>query len=173
MSGRWRLVVCDLDGTLVTGTTALAHLGSRLRHPAAVEDVEGRLGRGEISDREVAEAYARGYEGLALTEAAQAMSDIPCLDDVADGVALLRRRSVQACIATVSWGFAAGALAYRWGFSQVCGAELDVDGAGRFTGRVARHVTPEDKVAFAADRCRALGIGMEQVVAVGDSRSDL
>jgi phosphoserine phosphatase len=170
----WRLVVSDLDGTLVTGTTALNHLGAWIGHEAIVEGLEDRFARGEVSDREVAEGYAPYYRGVALADAVEVMSRIPSIDDIGLGVAMLRHRSVEAFIATVSWSFAAQALADLWDFSQVCGADLELDGAsGVFTGRVARHFEPEDKVAYVAEHCRRAGIGMDQVVAIGDGRSDL
>jgi len=170
----WRLVVSDLDGTLVTGTTALNHLGAWIGHEAIVDGLEDKFARGEVSDREVAEGYAPFYEGVALADAVEVMSRIPSIDDIGLGVAMLRQRAVDAFIATVSWSFAAQALADLWGFTQVCGADLELDGAsGLFTGRVARHFEPEDKVAYVAEHCRRAGIGMDQVVAIGDGRSDL
>ena len=170
----WRLVVSDLDGTLVTGTTALNHLGAWIGHEAIVDGLEDKFARGEVSDREVAEGYAPFYEGVALADAVEVMSRIPSIDDIGLGVAMLRQRAVNAFIATVSWSFAAQALADLWGFTQVCGADLELDGAsGLFTGRVARHFEPEDKVAYVAEHCRRAGIGMDQVVAIGDGRSDL
>ncbi len=170
----WRLVVSDLDGTLVTGTTALNHLGAWIGHEAIVEGLEDKFTRGEVSDREIAEGYAQFYGGVALADAVEVISRIPSIDDIGLGVAMLRQRSVEAFIATVSWSFAAQALADLWGFTQVCGADLELDGAsGLFTGRVARHFEPEDKVAYVAEHCRRTGIGMDQVVAIGDGRSDL
>jgi phosphoserine phosphatase len=55
----------------------------------------------------------------------------------------------------------------------VRGVDLAVDAAGVFDGRVSRHCEPEDKVTFAAEQCRRLGVGLDQVVAIGDGRSDL
>jgi len=170
----WRLVVSDLDGTLVSGTTALAHLGAWIGHAPMIEALEEKLARGEVSDREVAEGFALFYAGVALADAVDHMSTIPRIDDIRAGVTMLQQRSVEAYVATVSWSFAARGLADLWGFSEVCGADLELDpSSARFTGRVARHFGPEDKVAFVAERCRRAGIGLEQVVAIGDSRSDL
>ncbi len=170
----WRLVVSDMDGTLVSGTTALAHLSAWMGHEPVIDGLEEKLARREISDQEVADGYARFYKGVALADAVEVMLEIPSIDHIQLGVTMLRQRSVEAFIATVSWSFAARGLADLWGFSEVCGAELELDrSAGRLTGRVARHFQPEDKVAFVAEHCRRLGIGMEQVVAIGDSRSDL
>ena len=163
-----------MDGTLVRGTTALAHLGAWIGHEAVIESLEAKLARREVSDREVAEGYARFYRGVAMVDAVEAMSTIASIDDIGVGVEMLRRRSVEVLIATVSWSFAARGLADLWGFSGACGADLEVDrSSGAFTGRVCRHFAPEDKVAFVAEHCRRAGIDMQQVVAIGDSRSDL
>ncbi|NAZ84374.1 HAD hydrolase family protein [Kineococcus sp. R8] len=163
-----------MDGTLVSGTTALAHLGTWIGHAPRIEGLEAKLAVGQVSDQEVADSYATFYEGIAVADASSAMSGIPRIDDIAEGVAMLQQRSVPACIATVSWSFAARSLADLWGFTDVCGADLEVDSStARFTGRVARHFGPEDKVAFVAERCRRDRIGLEHVVAIGDSRSDL
>lgn len=68
----WRLVVSDLDGTLVTGTTALNHLGAWIGHEAIVEGLEDKFTRREVSDREIAEGYAPFYGGVALADAVEA-----------------------------------------------------------------------------------------------------
>ncbi len=78
----WRLVVSDLDGTLVTGTTALNHLGAWIGHEAIVEGLEDKFTRGEVSDREIAEGYAPFYGGVALADAVEVMSRIPSIDDI-------------------------------------------------------------------------------------------
>lgn len=173
-SAPWRLVVCDMDGTLVRNTTALAHLSDWIGHGNAIDDVEAKLSRGVIDDRDVAESYARFYRGVAVADACQAMSGIPTINDIGAGVQALRERNVDSLIATVSWSFTAQALAKVWGFSTGCGAELETDPAsGLFTGRVAHHFAPEDKAAFVAEYCAHAGYTMEQVVAIGDSRSDV
>lgn len=169
----WRLVVADMDGTLVTGTTACLHLGDWLGHRAVIEALELRFDQGEISNHEVAAGDAPFYRGVAVGEAVDVMARIPRIFDIEEGVNALRGQAVEATIATVSWSFAARALADLWGFGAVVGADLDVDASGRFTGRVARHIEPEDKVVFAEEHCRRTGIGMDQVVAIGDGRSDL
>ncbi len=44
------LVVADLDGTLVTGTTAGVHLDDWIGHGPVIEDLEGRFAAGEITN---------------------------------------------------------------------------------------------------------------------------
>ncbi len=115
-----------------------------------------------------AESYAPFYRDIALADASAVLAQISSLDDIALGVSLLTGRGIDAVIATVSWSFAAEALADLWGFTRVRGADLEVDDAtGLFTGRVSRHCEPEDKVTFVAEQCQRLGVGLDQVVAIG------
>lgn len=173
-AGRWRLLVSDLDGTLITGTTALAHLSAWLGHGELIDGLESQLASGTSNDRDVAQTYASVYTGVRQVDAEQEILTVPSLTDIPEAVAALHARSVTTMIATVSWSFAATALADLWSFQQACGADLEVDQAtGRFTGKVARHFQPQDKVARVEQICQRLSIGLEHVVAVGDSRSDL
>jgi hypothetical protein len=71
-----------MDGTLVKGT-ALAHSRTWIGHDTAIEDLETKLARGEVKDHEVAEGYARFYEGIAVADAVDAMSRIASIDDIA------------------------------------------------------------------------------------------
>jgi phosphoserine phosphatase len=73
----------------------------------------------------------------------------------------------------VTWSFAAQCVADRFGFSAFSGTVMHVDGNGVLAGRVAQHFEPEDKVGFLRDYCDARGLRMDQIVAVGDGRSDL
>lgn len=168
------MVVADLDGTLVTETSACMYLDDWIGHGPVIEGLERRCADGEITDTQVAERYAPFYRDIAVADASAVLAQISSLDDIALGVSLLSGGGVDAVIATVSWSFAAAALAELWGFTRVRGADLEVDDAtGLFTGRVSRHCVPEDKVTFVAEECQRLGIGMDQVVAIGDGRSDL
>jgi phosphoserine phosphatase len=171
---RWSLVVCDLDGTLIVGTSAARHLDRWIGRGDLIAELDGPLAAGQLTNTQVAERYASAYRGLSLEAASRALSDVPCLDDIASGVALLQTAGVDAVIATAGWSFGARALASTWGFSDACGVDLEVDeGTGLFTGRVNRHLEPEDKVTFVEEHCGLLGSDLSHVVAVGDGASDL
>lgn len=173
-AGQWRLVVADLDGTLITGTTAAIHLDDWIGHGPVIQDLERRFACGETTNTEVAERYAPFYRGIALADATAAMAQVPSLDDIALGVSLLSASGVDSVITTVGWSFVAESLADLWGFTRARGVDLEVDDStGQFTGRVSHHFEPEDKVTFVTEQCQHLGISLDQVVAIGDGRSDL
>jgi phosphoserine phosphatase len=172
-SRKWAVVAVDLDGTLIHGTTASLHLGEWIGHRSIVEDLEHRFATGAIASSDVADGDAPYYKGRSLAEVADAMVAAPCVDDIREGVDQLTARGVDAVLCTVAWTFAAQCVADRFGFSAVSGTVMHVDGDGILAGRVARYFEPEDKVAFLRDYCESRGLGMHQVVAIGDGRSDI
>jgi phosphoserine phosphatase len=172
-SHNWAVVAVDLDGTLLHGTTASLHLGEWIGHRAVVEELEHRFAAGAIASSAVADGDAPYYAGRSVTEVADAMAGAPCIDDIHEGVEQLAARGIDAVLCTVAWTFAAQCVADRFGFSAVSGTVMHVDDDGILVGRVARYFEPEDKVAFLRDYCESRGLGMHQVVAIGDGRSDV
>jgi phosphoserine phosphatase len=169
----WAIVAVDLDGTLIHGTTASLHLAEWIGHRAVIEVLERRFAAGEIASAEVADGDASYYKGRSIAEVADAMAGAPYIDDIREGVEQLASRGVDAVVCTVGWSFAAQCVADRFGFSAVSGTVMHVAGDGILTGRVAQYFEPEDKVAFLRDYCEPRDLGMNQVIAIGDGRSDL
>jgi phosphoserine phosphatase len=63
-------------------------------------------------------------------------------------------------------------LAERYPFDAVCGAEMAI-GDATLTGIVDRYFDENDKLSFVAGWCAGNGYSLQDVVAIGDSRSDL
>jgi phosphoserine phosphatase len=169
----WAVVAVDLDGTVIHGTTASLHLADWIGHRSVIEDLERRFAGGEIASADVADGDAPHYRGRSIAEVADVMAVVPCIDDVRVGVEELASRGVDALLCSVAWTFAAQCVAERFGFSAVSGTVMHVEGDGRLAGRVARYFEPEDKVVFLEEYCERRGLDMEQVVAIGDGRSDI
>ena len=172
-SRKWAVVAVDLDGTLIDGTTACVHLGDGIGHRAVIEELERGFAAGEIDNADVADGDAPYYQGRSIAEVADAMTTAPCIDDIREGVEQLAVRGVDALLCTVTWTFAAQCVADRFGFSAVSGTVMHVHGDGILAGRVAQYFEPEDKVVFLRDYCETRDLSMNQVVAIGDGRSDL
>lgn len=172
-SRNWAVVAVDLDGTLIHGTTACLHLGDWIGHRPVIEELERRFAEGEIQNADVADGDAPYYTGRSIAEVAEVMDAAPCIDDIGEGVKQLASRGVDALLCTVTWSFVAQCVADRFGFSAVSGTVMQVDGDGVLAGRVAQYFEPEDKVVFLRDYCEARDLGMHQLIAIGDGRSDL
>jgi len=173
IEGRWKAVAVDLDGTLIRGTTVCLHLGDWIGHRSVIEDLERRFASGEITNAQVAEGDAPYYAGLSLGEISAALSSVPLLDDIYEGVQLLNRAGIITLLCTVTWSFAATLIGDRFGFQAVSGCVMGANQSGRLSGRVEEHFEPEDKVEFIRAACAPAGITTDQVVAIGDGRSDL
>ncbi len=170
---RWVAVAVDLDGTLIRGTTASLHLAEWIGHRPIIEELERQFAAGAITSADIADGDAPFYKGRSLEDVAAAMESVPYLDDIAEGVGLLASQGVDAVLCTVAWTFAARCVADRFGFSSVSGTIMRVDTNGKLDGQVERYFEPEDKAAFLHDYCHARGVQIDQVVAIGDGRSDL
>jgi phosphoserine phosphatase len=167
-----RLVSFDLDGTLFPETTTCMELGRRFGHLDVITELERKYQNFEISNREVAEGDASAYAGRCVEEIERAVLMIPTIRGFAETIGTLHEHGMITLIVTVSWSFAARALARKHGITGYAGAEM-TEVAGILTGQIYRHFEAEDKVRFVQGFGQQLGISLSQCAAVGDSRSDI
>jgi phosphoserine phosphatase len=168
-----RVVCFDLDGTLTRGTTVSLHLAAWLGHDAELRELERRYAAGEISNRVVAERTARHYAGVQLAAVRTELERLPLIAGIAETVDALRAAGTAVVLATVTWRFAAEAVAERFGFDAALGGTRIAAADGRVLGRVERHCDEHDKAAGVAAWCAERGIPLSGLATVGDSRSDV
>ncbi|WP_341677204.1 haloacid dehalogenase-like hydrolase [Niveibacterium sp. SC-1] len=169
----WRIASFDLDGTLIVGTSSGRHLAERLGHVDAMALLEARYGRGEASNREVAEFDAWHFRGLEMRDVEAMLADIPLIAGIGETVGRLRGAGIVPVINTLARDGVAEVIAKRFGFLAWSGPRLARDELGRFTGEVALHFEAEDKCGFLQALCARHAVAPASVVHVGDSRSDL
>lgn len=167
-----RCVAFDLDGTLLSRTTVSLYLAERLGQTAALDGLEQAFVSGRISSRVIADASAAGYAGRTVAEITGLLEEAPWIRGLAPAVATLREAGTAVLVATITWRFAAEFLRRRHGFDAVCGTPIEIEG-DVVTGRVARYFEEQDKRDFVTGWCADNDVQLRDVVAVGDSRSDL
>lgn len=163
----------DLDGTLIRGTTSSQHLANLLGHAESLKVLEDRYSRNEISNQVVAAESAFHFKGRREADVATFMRSVPLIRGIDVAFAELRNRGIPLLLATVTWRFAAAPIAKRFGFVEWSGTEMEVDAHGVLSGVVSRHFDEFDKRDFVADYCARHRIDAADVVAIGDSRSDI
>jgi len=166
------VVVFDLDGTLLRGTSVAMFLAGRLGHAGTLDALERAFVAGEISSHAIADASAAQYTGRAIEEIASLLAEAPWIDGLAATLAELRDAGSHVLLATITWRFAAETLQRRHGFDAVSGTEIEISG-GVVGGGVTRYFDEHDKRDFVVGWCAGRGIPLTEVVAVGDSRSDI
>ena len=168
----WRLVVFDLDGTVLEGTILRA-LGAEFGFTGWVREMEVLYAAGEIANEDITQGTAERLAGHFVYEAQRALERLAVVADAHHAICTVNRLGVGTAVMTISFGFAARWIARKLGAQLAFGSELGVDELGRFMGTVDRHVEAEDKVEFLAEACAHWSSGPHQAVAVGDGRSDL
>lgn len=169
----WRLGGFDLDGTLITDSTVLLHVGRHLGRSQRVTELVQAYESYKLSNFDVTIEAAEFFRGLTRDDLLEMMDDIPRLGDIGEAVSFLRSRNVRIVVATVSFAFAAEWFALKYGFDNYYGIVLEFDATGRATGRVVRHATEDGKAEFLASECAGQGIPLSEFFYVGDSRSDI
>ena len=172
-SRRWRLVCFDLDGTLVRGTSTCQHIADSFGYGDVLRELESNYAQGTVSNRIVAESDARHYVGRRIEEIAEVMGTIPLIRGIDETVSVLRCQGMHVILGTVTWRFAAKVIAERFKLDAWSGCVMGESAPGILDGAVAAHFDEHDKRAFVETYCAGRGIAMSEVVAVGDSRSDI
>lgn len=166
------VVVFDLDGTLLQGTSVLRLLAGHLGHTDEVGELDRAISAGEISSQVIANRSAAWFAGVTTAELGAVLDGGSWIEGIAETVQALSDAGSKVLLGTITWRFAAELLQERYGFAAVSGTELRSE-CGVLTGEITRHFDEFDKLAFVEDWCAEHGFAMDQVAAVGDSRSDI
>jgi phosphoserine phosphatase len=166
------VVVFDLDGTLLRGTTVSLLLAQWLGREGEVSELERAFRAHEISNSVVADTSAGWLTGQSVAEAWRVLMDGPWIEGMAETFQELIAARVSLLLGTITWSFAGEMLRRRYGFAAASGTEMRADD-GVLSGAVSRYFDEHDKVRFVEAWCAQSGYSMSQVAAIGDSRSDV
>lgn len=166
------IVAFDLDGTLLPDTTVCLHLGPWVGHHE-IEELERLYDLGQLTNIEVAERDATFYKNRRRHDVWRQLEQLELINGLEDTITWLKTRSLVPVVATVTMSIAADFLCDRYGFAAGSGCELAETDDGVFRGTVARHFSADDKAAFVRQIAQDHGMGLKDVVAIGDSTSDI
>ena len=170
--GSYPVIVFDLDGTLLRGTSVSLLLAQWLGQAEEMAELERAFHAHEISNSVVADTSAGWLAGRSTADAWRVLTDGTWIAGMAETFRALTDAGVSLLLGTITWSFAAGMLRERYGFAAVSGTEMRVND-GILSGIVTRYFDEHDKVRFVEKWCVQNGFSMSQVAAVGDSRSDV
>lgn len=166
------VVVFDLDGTLLRGTTVSLLLAQWLGQTEEIAELERAFHAHEISNSVVADTSAGWLAGQSTADAWRVLTEGTWIAGMTETFQALATTGVSLLLGTITWSFAAEMLRERYGFAAVSGTEMEAND-GVLSGKVTRYLDEHDKARFVEDWCAQNGFSMSQVAAVGDSRSDV
>ncbi|MDH3263349.1 MAG: phosphoserine phosphatase SerB [Paracoccaceae bacterium] len=170
---RKKLLIADMDSTMIEQEcidelAALAGVGPR------VAEITLRAMNGELDFEAALRERVGLLEGLPESAVAEVLAErITCAPGGRSLVHTMKAKGGHTVL--VSGGFTAftGPVAARLGFDEARANRLLIE-AGRLTGRVAEPILGrEAKMAALREVSARLGIGHEEVLAVGDGANDL
>jgi phosphoserine phosphatase len=166
------VVVFDLDGTLLRGTSASILLGQAVGRAREMAELERAFQANEISNSRASDICASWLRGLSTSDAADILGRGPWIDGIDEVLERLRASGASVLLATLSWRFASEIVRSRYELVATCGTEMEIND-GVLSGVVTKHFDEPDKVRFVQDWCTQSGYAMNEVAAIGDARSDV
>ena len=131
-----KLVVFDIDGTLLPDTTIARHMAAHLGSLALINELEDAWDSQKVDHHEFAVRSAAAYSGHNLNTLEDAARSLPIIAGAAQVVRILRESGCSVILATMSMAFAARVLARKLGCHDAKGTELEMNG-DIFTGKVS------------------------------------
>jgi phosphoserine phosphatase len=125
------VVVFDLDGTLLRGSTVSLLLARWVGREEEMDELERAFHAHEISNRVVADTSAGWLAGRSVDEAWRVLRSGRWIEGIAETVGALGAAGVSLLLGTITWSFAAEMLRERYGFDAVSGTEMPVNDGGR------------------------------------------
>ncbi len=169
---RHPVIVFDLDGTLLPGTTASFVVAESMGNQAAVKELERRYRTYQISNHECTEREGALFAGTNPEQIREHLRRAPWIGGLRETLIALTDAGCPLPLAKRAWRFITEALEYRPWFAAVSGAEMKLEGS-LLSGTTSRHFDDDDKLRFVECWCTTRGYRLDEVAAIGDSRSDV
>lgn len=172
MNNKIKLVSFDMDGTLTYGTTCLQYYLKMLGKEEKAKELEYQYKNHEISDDQVADCYADILKGTTTKQLEEWTANIPRMKNIDKTVSILKEIGLIVGITSVGPSFASEIFQTMFGFDFTSGSDHQFIG-GVHAGKMVKTLTGNDKLVILEGICKKNMVCLSEVVAVGDSRSDI
>jgi phosphoserine phosphatase len=171
---RKRLLLADMDSTMI-GQECLDELADFVGQKARVAAITERAMRGEIAFEPALEERVALLAGLSADVVGKVIAERITLTPGARAlVRTMRAHGAHACLVSGGFTLFTEPIAALIGFGENRGNRLEIDGEGRFTGRVVAPILGRDaKLATLVELRARLGLAPGETLVVGDGANDL
>ncbi|MGG5823296.1 phosphoserine phosphatase SerB [Falsiroseomonas sp. HW251] len=171
-SRRKRLLIADMDSTIVTSETLdeiAAYAGLKDR----IAEITRRSMNGELDFRAALIERVGMLEGLSAAALDAVWQATRMMPGAAELVGTMRAHGAVTCLASGGFTFFTGRVAERLGFHEHASNTLVIE-RGKLTGRVAEPIFDRNaKLATLTRLATQHGLPMDATLAVGDGANDL
>lgn len=166
-------VACfDMDGTLIQGTTSNLFFANLLNVEAEVIELEDKLKKGDINSDTFMIDVSNIMDKLTVDYVKEKFDSLPIIDGIYETLQFLRNANVMPILVTTSNIVFAECFKEKYGFDKVFGTIHEISQSGCIgVGKTV--CSSEHKIHHVQELVESLGGTMSQVIAIGDSFSDL
>jgi phosphoserine phosphatase len=164
-----KLVVFDMDGTLIYHTSSMIQLTKFMHDSDIMEIIEHKYRNSILSYREVVDISAVLLRDLSLVDAQKVYQKISKIHNIRAVIEELHSKGIPCILLTNGPKFMADFFQQEFQFDAVGGTQIEFK-KGKCTGKVKRYF--EGKVEFVKNYCKSNHLSMKDVIAIGDSISD-
>ena len=169
---RKRLLLADMDSTIVTGET-LDELATYAGLKDRVAEITRRSMNGELDFRAALVERVAMLGGLEVAALEATWAATQVMPGAAALVATMRAHGAQCALVSGGFTFFTGRVAERLGFHAHYSNTLEIED-GKLSGRVEEPILDRDaKLATLKRLAAALGLPLAATLAVGDGANDL
>ena len=171
---RKRLLLADMDSTMI-GQECLDELADFVGQKARVAAITERAMRGEIAFEPALEERVALLAGLSAGVVDEVIAQrITVTPGARALVRTMRAEGAHTCLVSGGFTLFTEPIAALIGFAENRGNRLEVDGDGRFTGRVAPPILGRNaKLATLVELRTRLDLAREETLVAGDGANDL
>ena len=161
-----RLMVFDLDGTLVTGPDVSAIIVKSLGYGSRLAELEPLPKGDEAGRRRQVDQIASWLHGRSIEELTSPLAQCVLAPGTEAAFALLHAHGVETAIASFQWEFAVGWFAKKLGIQRTLGTVLHGNGTVTL-------ISAEEKGRWVQGLIKERSLDVGQAGAVGDSWRDV
>ena len=167
---RLRLVVFDVDGTLMKAVSSWQFLHERLGTWDKGKQYAAQFFRGTITYEDWARLDASLWRGLKLENVRQIVDSIPYTIGVQDVVTTLRRDGFKVVLLSAGLSLVTERIEREIGVDDSLANDLKVEN-GLLTGEVKVNVSIDNKDAALLRILKKFNLGIDECAAVGDDET--
>lgn len=165
------IIILDMDGTLLPGTTANVEMAKILKQESLVEALEKGFTAGLLNSTDYAAKVINMYKNINLSNINDAFTNAPKLSYLREFVQWAKCHNFVTTVITTSPSFFANKFIEAYGFDRVYAADFSFEEGIAINNYTLLHA--EDKPRIAAALCAEFNVAPDQCYCIGDSTSDL
>ncbi|MBT3984463.1 MAG: phosphoserine phosphatase SerB [Bacteriovoracaceae bacterium] len=170
--GNKRLIVFDMDSTFIQ-TEVIDEIAEELNVRDKVSEITERAMNGELDFAESLKERVSLLKGLDVKKLEKILERLPITEGIPEFLEVVKKHGYKTAIISGGFTYFANALKDRFNLDYAFANELEIS-EGKLTGQVTGTIVDSNQKATLVQLiAQQEGIGLSQVVAIGDGANDL